>query len=142
MTRKLGASACELFATVDLARVTAGTWQRLAPFTGPAPRQSRQPGRVHVVAHGEVLGTFSYSLREGSWGRGYATEAANQVVSVAFTTAGLNRLEAMHHPDNPASGRVLVKGFTRVGASDRHNDDGGAIPYELYALEAVDTLAA
>lgn len=45
------------------------------------------------------MGTISYILQEDSWGHGYATEAANQVVSVAFTTAGLNRLEAMHHPE-------------------------------------------
>ncbi|MFJ1550133.1 GNAT family N-acetyltransferase [Streptomyces sp. NPDC088246] len=85
------------------------------------------------------MGTISYILREDTWGHGYATEAAHQVVSVAFTTAGLNRLEAMHHPDNPASGRVLAKaGFTRIGTSDRHTDDG-TVPYELYALEPAET---
>ncbi|MGA4877335.1 GNAT family N-acetyltransferase [Streptomyces lydicamycinicus] len=85
------------------------------------------------------MGTISYILREDTWGNGYATQAARQVVSVAFTTAGLNRLEAMHHPDNPASGRVLAKaGFTRVGTADRHTDDG-TVPYELYALESADT---
>ncbi|MFJ9551957.1 GNAT family N-acetyltransferase [Streptomyces erythrochromogenes] len=86
------------------------------------------------------MGTISYILREDSWGHGYATHAANHVVSAAFTTAGLNRLEAMHHPDNPASGRVLVKaGFTRIGTSDWHGDDGTTTPYELYAREAADT---
>ncbi|MFI5867432.1 GNAT family N-acetyltransferase [Streptomyces sp. NPDC051546] len=81
------------------------------------------------------MGTISYILREGTWGHGYATEAAHQAVTAAFTTAGLNRLEAMHHPDNPASGRVLAKaGFTRIGTSDRHTADG-TVPYELYALE-------
>ncbi|MFJ9468207.1 hypothetical protein [Streptomyces caniferus] len=29
----------------------------------------------------------------------------------------------MHHPDNPASGRVLTKtGFTRTGTCERHAD--------------------
>ncbi|MEU5162416.1 GNAT family N-acetyltransferase [Streptomyces sp. NPDC020875] len=89
------------------------------------------------------MGTISYILREDSWGHGYATHAAIHVVSAAFTTVGLNRLEAMHHPDNPASGRVLIKaGFTRVGTSDRHGDDGTAISYELYALEAVSPAGA
>ncbi|MFJ8856420.1 hypothetical protein [Streptomyces sp. NPDC102437] len=41
----------------------------------------------------------------------------------------------MHHPDNPASGRVLAKaGFTRVGTADRDTETG-TVPYELYALE-------
>ncbi len=61
---------------------------------------------------------------------------AAHVFTVAFTTAGLNRLEAMHHPDNLASGRVLAKaGFTRIGTADRHTETG-AVPYELYALES------
>ncbi|MFE9258436.1 GNAT family N-acetyltransferase [Streptomyces sp. NPDC006879] len=81
------------------------------------------------------MGTISYILRDDSWGNGYATQAAHQVVTAAFTTAGLNRLEAMHHPDNPASGRVLVKaGFTRIGTADRDSETG-PVSYELYALE-------
>ncbi|MDX3528203.1 hypothetical protein P1P75_17605 [Streptomyces sp. ID05-39B] len=42
-------SAREQFATVILSRVSAGTWQRLAPIAGPAPKPSPHPGRVHVV---------------------------------------------------------------------------------------------
>ncbi|MFD4791793.1 GNAT family N-acetyltransferase [Streptomyces sp. NPDC058459] len=95
-------------------------------------------GLISLRRRTPVMGTISYILREDSWGNGYATQAAQQVVSVAFTTAGLNRLEAMHHPDNPASGRVLIKaGFARVGTADR--DTGvGTVPYELYALETAD----
>ncbi|MFJ9213350.1 GNAT family N-acetyltransferase [Streptomyces sp. NPDC102264] len=93
-------------------------------------------GLIALRRRTRSMGTISYILREDSWGHGYATDAANQVVSVAFTTAGLNRLEAMHHPDNPASGRVLIKaGFTYVGTSDRLSGDGTAISYELYAME-------
>jgi RimJ/RimL family protein N-acetyltransferase len=52
-----------------------------------------------------------------------------------FLTAGLDRLEAMHHPDNPASGRVLTKaGFTHIGTADRQTDDGTTVPYQVYAL--------
>ncbi|MFE4206645.1 hypothetical protein ACFRUQ_13875 [Streptomyces goshikiensis] len=49
----LGAAPHELFGTVILARVTASTWQRLAPFTGPAPKPSRHSGRGHVIQQGE-----------------------------------------------------------------------------------------
>ncbi|MEU5547318.1 GNAT family N-acetyltransferase [Streptomyces sioyaensis] len=53
-----------------------------------------------------TLGAHGISdiLRKYTWGNGYATEAAKHVVDFAFTTVGLERLEAMHHPDNPASG--------------------------------------
>ncbi|MEU2591298.1 hypothetical protein ABZ649_05435 [Streptomyces albidoflavus] len=50
----LGAAPHETFGTVVLARVTASTWQRLAPLAGPAPKQSPRAGRGHVVQHDEV----------------------------------------------------------------------------------------
>ncbi|WKX70922.1 GNAT family N-acetyltransferase [Streptomyces sp. XD-27] len=85
----------------------------------------RQPG----------LGTLSYILREDTWGKGYATEAAKQVVEFAFTTADLERLEAKHHPENPASGRVLAKaGFQCVRTSNLHAIDGVMVPYPVYEL--------
>ncbi|MER8235109.1 GNAT family N-acetyltransferase [Streptomyces sp. NPDC094049] len=92
-------------------------------------------GLIALRRRTPVMGTISYILREDSWGHRYATQAAHQVVAAAFTTAGLHRLEAMHHPDNPASGRVLIKaGFTRIGTADRDSETG-PVPYELYALE-------
>uniref|UniRef100_UPI003F496307 GNAT family N-acetyltransferase n=1 Tax=Streptomyces achromogenes TaxID=67255 RepID=UPI003F496307 len=96
-------------------------------------------GLISLRRRTPTMGTISYILRDDSWGHGYATHAAHQVVTIAFTTAGLNRLEAMHHPDNPASGRVLAKaGFTRVGTADRDTETG-TVPYELYTLETTYT---
>ncbi|MEV6565982.1 GNAT family N-acetyltransferase [Streptomyces kronopolitis] len=92
-------------------------------------------GLIALRRRTPTMGTLSYILREDTWGNGYATQAAQHVVDFAFTTASLERLEAMHHPDNPASGRVLTKtGFTRTGACDRHADDGPAVAYQVYAL--------
>lgn len=71
-------------------------------------------------------GRVSYVLREDCWGKGYATRAVKELAAFAFTTAGLDSLGAKHHPDNPASGRVLAKaGFTRLGTQD------GMIEYQL-----------
>ncbi|HEX5569510.1 MAG TPA: GNAT family N-acetyltransferase, partial [Streptomyces sp.] len=57
-------------------------------------------------------------------------------VRFAFTTAGLDRLEATYHPANPASGRVLTKaGFTRTGTSDRRTQDGTTVPYQVCTLQ-------
>ncbi|MEU9000179.1 hypothetical protein AB0C95_36075 [Streptomyces caniferus] len=62
--------------------------------------------------------------------------ATNPVVlACAFTAADLDRLETMHHPDYPASGRVLTKtGFIRTGTCEWHADDGTAVAYQVYAL--------
>ncbi|MFE3881812.1 GNAT family N-acetyltransferase [Streptomyces lydicus] len=92
-------------------------------------------GLISLRRRTPSMGTLSYILREDTWGNGYATDAVKHVVDFAFTTAGLDRLEAMHHPDNPASGRVLTKtGFTRTGTSDRPAEDGAAVAYKVYAL--------
>ncbi|MGI5262527.1 GNAT family N-acetyltransferase [Streptomyces angustmyceticus] len=92
-------------------------------------------GLIALRRRTPTMGTLSYILREDTWGHGYATEAAQHVVAFAFATAGLERLEAMHHPDNPASGRVLTKaGFTRTGTCDRQTEDGTAVAYQVYTL--------
>ncbi|MGA4867151.1 hypothetical protein ACPB9J_31415 [Streptomyces lavendulocolor] len=50
----LGVAPHEPFGTVILARVSGTTWQRLAPFTGPALKPSKHRGRGHVIQHGEA----------------------------------------------------------------------------------------
>jgi ribosomal-protein-alanine N-acetyltransferase len=61
---------------------------------------------------------LSYILREDVWGRGYATTAVMLVLDFASTTLSLASVDAKHHPDNHASGRVLIKsGFTCTGRS-------------------------
>ncbi|MEU6315160.1 GNAT family N-acetyltransferase [Streptomyces sp. NPDC047014] len=93
-------------------------------------------GLIALRRRSPVLGTISYILREDAWGNGFASAAAQQVVDFAFSDAGLSRLEAMHHPANPASGRVLAKaGFTRTGTTGQPAADGTATPYETYALD-------
>jgi ribosomal-protein-alanine N-acetyltransferase len=50
------------------------------------------------------------------WNRGYCTEAARTLITYGFSSLGLNRIQAMHFPRNPASGRVMQKlGMTREG---------------------------
>ncbi|MFI8519278.1 GNAT family N-acetyltransferase [Streptomyces sp. NPDC085481] len=82
-----------------------------------------------------TMATVSYILREDTWGRGYATRAVQELVTFAFTTAGLESLSAQHHPDNPASGRVLAKaGFTSTGTSDVRAENGSVLSYPVYEL--------
>ena len=56
-------------------------------------------------AHGEL----GYWIGADHWGQGYATEAALAVLSFAFDTLVLHRIQARHFTRNPASGRVLQK---------------------------------
>ena len=58
---------------------------------------------------------LGYWIARPFWGRGFATEAGEALVGIA-RAIGLDRLEASHFLDNPASGRVLEKlGFTPTG---------------------------
>jgi RimJ/RimL family protein N-acetyltransferase len=58
---------------------------------------------------------LGYWIARAHWNRGYATEAATQLVAIA-RTLGLPRLTAFHFLDNTASGRVLEKlGFVPTG---------------------------
>ncbi len=72
---------------------------------------------VHLRETGFEIG---YWLGRPHWGRGYATEAAAEVLGFAFRNLRAARVEAGWFHDNPASGRVLAKlGFRPDGAGQR-----------------------
>lgn len=48
-----------------------------------------------------------YSLARAHWGKGIATEALGAVIDYSFENLRLNRIEAQHQVDNPASGAVM-----------------------------------
>ncbi|MEU8227779.1 GNAT family protein [Kribbella sp. NPDC048915] len=60
--------------------------------------------------------SLGYCYNEKAWGHGYATEAARAVLTWAFDTLDLNRVQAEADTRNIASARVLEKlGFQREG---------------------------
>jgi len=59
---------------------------------------------------------LSFWIGSDSWGRGYAGEAAAQVLAYGLHRLRLNRIYAHHMLRNPASGAVLAKlGLRREG---------------------------
>ncbi len=66
-------------------------------------------------------GDLGYWLLPGSWGKGYATEAAGFAIDFAFGRAPCVKLTAGHAADNPASGNVLTKlGFVEIERGERY----------------------
>jgi ribosomal-protein-alanine N-acetyltransferase len=60
------------------------------------------------------------------WGRGYATEAAREVVRYGFEQLWLHRIYAAHFGNNPASARVLKKiGMSYEGTRREHHRKRG-----------------
>ena len=52
---------------------------------------------------------LGYWLGVASWGKGYATEAAREMLRYGFEDLNLHRIFASHFKQNPASGNILKK---------------------------------
>lgn len=83
---------------------------------------------------------LGYWIGSPYWGRGYATEAAREVVRYGFEELGLHRIYAAHFGRNPASGRVLEKlGMSYEGTRRQHHRKWGdyedRVEYGLLAGE-------
>jgi ribosomal-protein-alanine N-acetyltransferase len=62
---------------------------------------------------------LAYMLSPGQWGRGYATEAAREVLRFVFETTRFYAVTARAMIANPSSENVLRRlGFTREGEAD------------------------
>lgn len=68
-------------------------------------------------------------LRE-TWGKGYATEAAQPVLAHAMDTLALDRVVAEIHPDNDGSVRVALK----LGMSDEGLIDKAGTPWRFFVM--------
>ena len=77
-------------------------------------------GSTGLNMENPLRASTGYVLARDAWGQGYATELAGAMTELA-AVLGVVRLEALCHPDNRASARVLGKvGFVREGVLRRH----------------------
>ena len=85
---------------------------------------------VHLTWQGRTA-EIGYTLARDAWGNGYAVEATTELVRYLFDDLGVTRIEAMLHPDNPASAMVLERvgmifeGHTKLSfwLGDDNSDD-------------------
>lgn len=64
---------------------------------------------------------LGYWLGVPYWGRGYASEAAREMLRYGFENLHLHRIFASHFKHNPASGRILKKiGMRHEGCQREH----------------------
>ncbi len=73
------------------------------------------------------LGEVGYLLSQDARGRGAATRAVGLLVEWSFRELGMERVQALVHPDNPGSAGVLERlGFQREGLLRRCRPGNGA----------------
>ena len=77
-----------------------------------------------------------YSLSRAYWNCGYMSEALKAVVEFGFLKLNLNRIEAQHECDNPASGHVMKNaGMVHEGTlRQRLYNKGRFVDVDLYAI--------
>ena len=105
---------------------------------------------IELRQTGKVIGTIGYmwvqpenrsaevgySLSRAYWNQGLMSEALAAVVEFGFDALRLNRIEAQHESDNPASGRVMAHvGMRHEGhLRQRLFNKGRFVDVELYAV--------
>ncbi len=118
--------------------------------------RSAAPGTFVIALRqsGKVVGTIGfmwvqpenrsaevgYSLSRAYWNQGIMTEALRAVLEFGFTKLNLNRIEAQHECDNPASGHVMQKAGMRHEGTLRQRlyNKGRYADVELYAMLRAD----
>ena len=93
-------------------------------------RQSEEASMAHI----------GYSLGRKWWHQGITSEALKAVMDYLFDVAGFDRIEARHDPDNPNSGKVMMKCGMRFEGMKHDPDmkkqgDKNACFYSLYASD-------
>lgn len=105
---------------------------------------------IELKKSGKIIGTIGfmwiqqenaaaeagYSLSRMYWNQGIMTEALSALIDHGFRTLNLNRIEAQHETDNPASGAVMRKcGMRHEGTlRQRMLNKGKYVDVELYAI--------
>ncbi|MEX1152922.1 GNAT family N-acetyltransferase [Parvibaculum sp.] len=112
-------------------------WKRGEAYRFAVDHQNTMIGCVDIDELREGHGELGYWFDQASWGRGFASEAAEATVALAFKELGLALIESGHASDNPASGHILEKlGFQRTGKiTIWSNPRGAEIEQYTYALD-------
>lgn len=86
---------------------------------------------------------FGYWIAEPFWGKGIASEATAAILKFGFMDLRLNKLYATHYPENPASGKVMLKNkmIKEAELKGQYNIEGiykDVIQYRLTKEEYLD----
>lgn len=80
---------------------------------------------------------IGYCYGKEFWGNGYGTEALSGVIDFLIRKVGFNRVQAYHHTDNPASGKVMLKAGMKYEGRLRHyhkDNTGSYVDCDMYSI--------
>lgn len=96
-------------------------------------------GSIGVVKNDDrtEMAHMGYCIAKNWWGQGITAEALAAIINYLFEKVGINRIESCHDPENPNSGRVMVKcgmayeGTMRQGGWSNYK---GICDYAVYSI--------
>ena len=80
---------------------------------------------------------IGYCIGKKYWSKGIMTEALNKIIEYLIIVEGFNRVQAIHHLDNPASGKVMLHAGMKHEGRLRHyffNNQGNFVDCEMYSI--------
>ena len=83
---------------------------------------------------------IGYCIGEKWWNKGYTSEALSALIDFFFDEVGINRIESQHEPNNPNSGKAMMKCGLKYEGRMRQNDTNqqGLCDTMWYAILAED----
>jgi ribosomal-protein-alanine N-acetyltransferase len=79
---------------------------------------------------------IGYCIGSKWWGQGITTEAFAGIIPFLFEEVGVNRIESQHDPNNPGSGKVMVKCGLKYEGTLRQADfsNKGIVDASMYSI--------
>lgn len=97
-------------------------------------------GTISVVDQNEKLHSvhIGYCIGSKWWNQSITSEAFAAIIPVLFDQVKVNRIEAQHDPQNPGSGKVMMKCGLRYEGTLRQADfsNRGMVDAAMYSLLA------
>lgn len=103
-------------------------------------------GTISVVEKNERrdIMHIGYCIGSKWWNQGVTSEAFSGIISFLFDEVKVNRIESQHDPNNPNSGKVMVKCGLKYEGTLRQADSSnkGIVDASMYSLLASEYYAS
>lgn len=97
-------------------------------------------GSISVVKFDHNLDSveIGYCIGKAYWNKGFTTEALATLIKFFFDKVNVNRIEARHDSNNPASGQVMLKNNMKYEGTlrDGSRNNMGICNCEVYSILA------